>query len=179
MNIRSFSLKPFPSAVLLPHLKITGNIGRCLNTLSISYELSGTLEEVSIPAQADMRVRKNGLWEETCFEFFLGIKDSDRYWEFNLSPAGHWNIYRFTSCRQGMQEEPTLMTLPFRLRTQPETLLLSLELDLDRIIQPGEALQVGISAVIKTIHGGVMCWSLTHPGPRPDFHRRESFIFEL
>ena len=39
--------------------------------------------------------RRDRLWEETCLELFLGEEGSERYWEFNLSPAGHWNVYRF------------------------------------------------------------------------------------
>ena len=70
MNSRSFSLKPFPSAGLLPYLKITGNIGRHYQTLTISYTFLGTLREIMIPAPADIPARKIALWEETCFEFF-------------------------------------------------------------------------------------------------------------
>ena len=179
MNSRSFSLKPFQSAGLLPGLEITGSIERYSDRLSMSYALSGPMDEVVLPAPADKRVRKNRLWEETCFEFFLGVKSFEHYWEFNLSPAGHWNVYRFMSYRQGMQEEPAFTSLPFGVRIQPETLRLILELDPDRIIPPGRVLQVGISAVIKTIHGDITYWALTHPGPQPDFHRRDSFIVEL
>ncbi len=179
MNRRSFSLKPIPSAGFLPHLKITGNIGRHPRTLTIIYALLGHLREVVIPAPADMPARKNALWEETCFEFFLGVRNSDQYWEFNLSPAGHWNVYRFKSYRQGMQEEPAFTSLPFSAERQPDALRLSLKLDLDKIILTDQALKVAISAVIKPVNGKITYWALTHPGPKADFHRRESFILEL
>jgi hypothetical protein len=179
MNDRGFSLKPFPSAGLFPHLEITGNIGRRFNMLSLSYTLHGPLAELVIPAPADTRVRKNALWEETCFEFFLGMKNSDHYWEFNLSPAGHWNVYRFTSYRQGMQEEPAFTSLLFSVRVRPDALGLSLEIDLDKIIPAGQALEVAVSAVIKTADGKITYWALAHPGPQPDFHRRDGFILEL
>ncbi len=179
MNSRSFFLKPFRTAGLLPHFEITGSIGRLSNTLLISYELPGPLSELVIPAPADLRERKNALWEETCLEFFLGPTNSDCYWEFNLSPAGHWNVYRFTSYRQGMQEEPAFTSLPFGVQMHSDTLRLSLKLDLDKIIPSGQALKVAISAVIKTINEGTTYWALTHPGPKADFHRRDSFIVEL
>jgi hypothetical protein len=89
MNSHSFSLKPFPSPDILHYLEISGNIGRRPKMLTISYALRGFLSEVIIPAPADVPARKNSLWEETCFEFFPGKKNSDQYWEFNLSPAGH------------------------------------------------------------------------------------------
>ena len=179
MKCRPFSLKPFPSAGLLPRVEIAGNIGRSPDTLSISYEMLGALGELSIPGPAGMRVRKSALWEETCFEFFLGLKDSRRYWEFNLSPAGHWNVYSFTSYRHGMQEEPAFTSLPFSVRTRPDALRLSLKLDLDEIVPARQALEVAISAVIKTINGEMIYWALTHSGPQADFHRRDTFIMEL
>jgi hypothetical protein len=179
MNGQSFSLKPFPSAGLLPHLKITGNIGRRSKILTISYALLGPLAELVIPAPVDMPARKNALWEETCLEFFLGVKNSDRYWEFNLLPAGHWNIYRFRSYRQGMQEEPAFTSLPFSVQRQPDALRLSMKLDLDKIILADQTLKVASSAVIKPINGKITYWALAHPGPQADFHRRDSFILEL
>ena len=178
-NIRSFSLKPFPSAGLLPDLKITGNVTRRSKTLAISYALLGTLSELVIPAPADLPARRNTLWEETCFEFFLRAENSDQYWEFNLSPAGHWNIYRFKSYRLGMQKEPAFTSLPFRVRRQQDAFRLSLKLDLGRIIPEDQILKVGISAVIKSINGEITYWALTHTGRQADFHRRDGFILEF
>jgi hypothetical protein len=180
MNDQSFSLQPFPPASPLPDLKITGNIARCSNTLAIRYALLGPLAELVIPAPADMPAHKNTLWEETCFEFFLGIKNSDRYWEFNLSPAGHWNVYRFKAYRQEMQEEPAFTSLRFSVQNHSsDALRLALELNLDTIVPAEQPLEVGISAVIKPVNGKVTYWALTHPGPQADFHRRDSFIIEL
>ena len=179
MNSRSFSLKSFLSAGLLPYLKITGNIVRHSKILTLSYAFLGPLIEVVIPAPADIPARKIALWEETCFEFFLGAKNSEQYWEFNLSPAGHWNVYRFKSYRQGMQEEAAFTSLPFSVERQSDALRLSLKLDLGKIILTDQKLKVGISAVIKPVNGELTYWALTHKGPEADFHRRDSFILEL
>jgi hypothetical protein len=178
MNSLSFSLKPFPAG-LLPHLEIEGNIGRRSRTLDISYALLGHLREVVIPAPADKPDRKNALWEETCFEFFLAIPNSDKYWEFNLSPAGHWNVYRFQSYRRGMQEERAFTSLPFNTERKPGTLQLSTEINLGKIIVTEQALKVAVSAVIKTLNGKITYWALTHPGLQADFHCKDSFILEL
>lgn len=179
MNDQSFSLQSFSSASPLPNLKIAGNIARCSNTLAIRYELLGHLAELVIPAQADVLARKNELWEETCLEFFLGIKNSPQYWEFNLSPAGHWNVYRFEDYRQGMQGEVAFTALPFSVQNQSDCLSLALKLDLDKIVQADQALEVAISAVIKLKDGELTYWALTHCGPQADFHRRDSFIIEF
>lgn len=186
MNNQSFCLQPFSTpkskqatASLLPDLKIIGNIARSTNTLALGYELLDPLAEVVIPPLADKPVRKNELWQETCFEFFLGIKNSERYWEFNLSPSGHWNIYHFEAYRQGMQEEIAFTSLPFNIQHQSDALLLALKLDLTKLVQADQTLAVAISTVIKHRNSEVTYWALTHPGPQADFHRRDSFIVEL
>jgi hypothetical protein len=179
MKGRSFSLKPFPSDRPPPNVKITGSIGRLTNTLSLSYSLLGPLAELSIPPPAQKCERKNALWEETCFEFFLGTRGSDLYREFNLSPSGNWNVYRFTSYRKGMEEEPAFTSLPFSVRTRPDGLRLFLELDLEKIVPAEQVLQIAVSAVIKDRSGRITYWALTHPGTQPDFHRREGFIVEV
>ena len=179
MKSQSFFLKPFQSAGLLPHMAISGNIRRSSNKLSLSYTLSGPLAEIMVPEPADVHLRKKGLWEDTCFEFFLAPVTSECYWEFNLSPAGHWNVYHFTSCRQGMREEPAYEKLPFSVMLSSDFLQLSLMVELGRIVPADQALKVGISAVIKTINAGITFWALTHPGPQPDFHQREAFLIDL
>ncbi len=179
MNSWSFSLKPFPLADFLPNVKITGNIGRCSKTLTIRYALLDPLGEVLIPAPADIPTRKNALWEETCFEFFLCVKNFDQYWEFNLSPTGHWNVYRFKSYRQGMQEESAFTSLPVNVQRKPKALRLSLKFNLDKIILADQIAKVAISAIIKPVNGKITYWALTHPGVQADFHRKDSFILEL
>jgi len=36
-----------------------------------------------------------------------------------------------------------------------------------------------VAAVVKLRDGRVTYWALSHPGPRPDFHRRDSFLIKL
>ena len=179
MNAQCFSLKAFPTITPLSDLEISGSIARRSNTLAISYTLSGALTELNISSRAGAPVRRHGLWEETCFECFLAVKNSPRYWEVNLSPAGHWNVYRFADYRQGMQEETSFSQFPFTVESQADVLLLALEFELYRIISTGQTLGVAMSAVINHKDGKLTYWALTHPGPQPDFHRRDSFIIEL
>lgn len=175
----NYSLQPFPIASPLPNLKLTANIARHSNTLTICYTLIGNLPKLMIPAPVDLPARKNALWEETCFEFFLARKDSPQYWEFNLSPAGHWNAYRFAAYRQGMQPETAFTSLPFSVQTQPGSLLLALEFDLNKIIPLDQSLEVAIATVLKHKDSKVSYWALIHPGPQADFHRRDGFSVEL
>lgn len=179
MNSQAFSLQPFPDTNSPPNLQITGTLARQAQTLYIRYALSGDLSKIAIAAPSDIPTRQHELWQETCFEFFLGQQDSDRYWEFNLSPSGDWNVYRFDGYRRGMQEETALTKLPFDVEVQPETLSLSLELNLQAIASNEQPLDVAITAVVKSQKGEVTYWALAHSGSEADFHRRDSFILQV
>jgi hypothetical protein len=179
MSGRLFSLVPFTGTGFPPGLEITGSVIRLSNTLCISYLLSGPVERLAIPAPADIPARENALWENTCFELFIALKGSGEYREFNLSPSGHWNVYRFEAYRQGMKEERSFDSLPFHVLKQVESFSLDLAVDLKDIFQPDQPLEIAVTAVIKSIDGELSYWALTHEGPQPDFHRREGFIIEL
>ncbi len=174
MSRRSFALRPFlPGQDAI--VKITGEVFRRGANLAISYELRGDLAAIVIPPPAPP-TRSHNLWQATCGEFFLGPPRVPNYWEFNLSPAGHWNVYRFQDYRLGMAEETAFDSLPMRVRKEDDSLLLALEVDLSSIIPAGQALEMGITAVIALAGGEFSYWALSHPGSRPDFHRRDSFV---
>jgi hypothetical protein len=179
LNPTRFILKPFPGEGNPAALTIEGSIARRAGTLSVRFEVRGNLSMLSIPAAAEAPRRMDRLWEGTCLELFLGTADSGEYREFNLSPAGHWNVYRFTDYRERMREGPAFTSLPFAVRIGPDYLELSMELDIGKIIPAGETIDAGVAAVVKTVNGGTNHWALTHPGPRPDFHRRENFVLEF
>jgi hypothetical protein len=176
---RSFSLHPFPGEAPRFPLGITGTIARRGHILALRYELRGDLAALALPDPADRPARRDGLWRETCFEFFLAPQNLPQYWEINLSPAGHWNVYGFEYYPQGMHEEPALAALPFTVLKKPASLLLALEVDVSGFLPPGQPLDAAISAVIKARDDTLTYWALAHPGPQPDFHRRDTFIIEL
>ncbi len=179
MNEQIFSLQPCPSVSPRPPFQIAGTIARQANRLVMSYTLSGNLAEVVLPPPTALPSRQHELWQATCFEFFLGIQHSSQYWEFNLSPSGHWNVYRFSDYRQGMQEEMAFASLPFGVQTQENARSLSVDLDLTALIAVNQALEVAIATVIQHRDGKVTYWALTHRGVEADFHRRDSFIVQL
>lgn len=179
MTGRGFSLDPFPSSGASVSFQVTGGIARRAGTLAVRYELLGPLDELMIPGPAAAPARRDGLWEETCFEFFLAAENSSRYREFNLSPARHWNIYRFADYREGMEEEAVYDSFPFRVERGPDALSLAVEFDLSRIVPADRPLEIGVSTVMKFRSGETVYWALTHPGPGADFHRREGFILKL
>jgi hypothetical protein len=178
MTEKSFTLQPFSLDDALCDIYIEGNLQRQTNTLAIHFVLSDPESIVSVSSIA-RPARKHELWAETCFEFFLGVQSSERYWEFNLSPAGHWNIYRFDGYRQGRQDELAWDNLPFEVQRHSGTVTLDLELDLSPIVIAEQKLELAVAAVIKLKTGATSYWALTHCAPQADFHQRKSFTIEL
>ena len=160
-------------------MTIGGSIARREETLSVRYEVRGNLSMLSIPAVAEAPRRQDRLWEETCLELFLGTADSGEYREFNLSPAGHWNVFWFTRYREGIREEQAITSLPFDVRRDPEALILIVEFGIGKIVPADKDLAATVAAVIGTIDGGKSHWALVHPASRPDFHRRDGFALTL
>ena len=179
MKERHFVLQPFAPEGPRPRVEITGRLVRRADGLTISYRLQGRLADVLLPAPLAAPARRHRLWEGTCFEFFLARQEAPPYWEFNLSPAGDWNVYRFTDYRQGQAAEKAFASLPFVVHRSPEALRLTLEVDLAGIIAADLPLEVAIAAVIQTPDGRLTYWALTHPGPQADFHRRAGFLIAV
>lgn len=174
-----FFLKPFHAEKGDDDSKLAAVINRRSGILAVSYELIGPMQNLSIPASTGEPKRRNGLWVETCFELFIGPVDSEGYWEFNLSPSGDWNVYRFNAYRQGMQEEHAIEALPFSVTVLPDSLKLGVEIELGKFILPEQAIDVALCAVIKDANASVTYWALAHYGTKPDFHRRDGFIIRL
>ncbi|WP_019505159.1 DOMON-like domain-containing protein [Pleurocapsa sp. PCC 7319] len=178
MKQSDFCLKPF-AVNTTPELEITGSIFRKLNQLQIKYLLAGNLASIVIPPLNKTPTRQRDLWEHTCLEFFLGLKDSPKYWEFNLSPSGDWNVFRFANYRQNIAEELAFNSLFFAILQQTNSCQLNLEVDLNQIIDPEQNLEVGITAVIENQQQQLSYWALTHTTSVADFHQRDSFIINL
>jgi hypothetical protein len=174
-----FTLVPFPGDTPLPDLQISGRLQRHASILTLHYQLSGDCSQVIAPAPAASPSRQDQLWQTTCFECFLGQPQTTPYWEINLSPAGHWNIYRFEQYRQGMQPETAFTEFPFTVQQRPDCLSLTLSVDLAPLLPVDTSLEVGITAVVQTPGQPLSYWALNHPGEQADFHQRESFTIKL
>ena len=99
--LRSSPLVPFVAAGPHAGLRPACAIEREGVFLAVSWRLAGDLSTVALPAPAPRPARLDGLWRGTCFELFLGLAGEPAYREFNLSPSGDWNAYRFDAPRQG------------------------------------------------------------------------------
>lgn len=142
--------------------------------------IAGNLGTVALPALNANPARKDELWRTTCFEFFLAIKDTLQYWEFNMSPSGDWNAYVMDAYRQvGMREETRIKRSPFDVRKEADSLSLEMAMILDPIVASEKPIEVGIASVIRTKNGKETYWALLHPRPEAGFHARESFVLKF
>ena len=163
-------------------IDIVGEILRVENQLIIDYKVTGDVGDILLPAQT-IPARRDDLWKTTCFEFFLTISGHEKYWEFNMSPSGEWNVYRMDAYRRvGFREETDIQQLPFNFQNDADGYSLHIAVDLTPILPPEHRIQIGIAAVVQTTDGNESFWALEHPEtstPLPDFHLRESFVIEV
>jgi hypothetical protein len=175
----NFALTPF-SPLDSPQITIHGVANRQRNKFSFSYTVAGNIEEIFFPSPIANPTRKDDLWKTTCFEFFIAVKNSAGYWEFNLSPSGEWNAYVMDAYRQvNMKEEMRVQRMPFTVQKDAESFSLDGDLDLSACITEESLIEVGIASVIKTNDGRESFWALTHPQAVADFHLRNNFILEF
>lgn len=179
---QAFVLHPFQSAPGAPGagLELSGAIRRRAGTLELRLSLGGDFASVVLADPSFRPERRDDLWRNTCFELFLAAEGQAPYWEVNLSAAGHWNVYRFSGYRQGMEIEPSLQALPFELRRLSGALELELALPLPADLHsPSSPLEAGVCAVIEQRQGLLSYWAVTHPGSVADFHRRDGLVLHL
>lgn len=178
MSEQLFDLYPFPASDHPHDLNLRVAIERSPHLVTLRYELSDPAAQVALTAPAESPRRKNSLWEDTCLECFIATPGSFAYWEFNFAPSGDWNVYQFETYRQGMREETKIEAMPLQISRTPNALTLSAKIDLRKMYLGNLPIQVGLTAVIKTIHGAVSYWALSHRDTQPDFHLLESFVVE-
>jgi hypothetical protein len=177
MKQADFKLHPFSADPHGTGISIEGTVRRDSGTLRLEYRLQGPLDRLSIAPMDPLPQRRHDLWKETCLESFIQPAGAAAYWELNLSPAGHWNLYRFDGYRQGIREEPLVTALSVNVRKIEGTLALSTEVDLGAF-GAGD-LKIGVSAVIRCLDGRLDYYALAHPGAKPDFHHPQSFLLLL
>lgn len=147
-------------------------------TIWLRYHAEGNVEKVSLPVDLDQSQRMDGLWQNTCFELFLGEPGAARYCEFNFSPSGNWAAYSFDRYRDGMGQLPMPKAPEIYMDFSDTHMALEATLELPDIWMANE-LDAGLSAVIETQDGEKSLWALAHPAARPDFHHRDGFTLKM
>lgn len=184
MTLRVFTLEPFdpgnPGEVEL--IDIRGSLARGSDSLVISYHLQSYRRSIDqlivIPGLTETPVRCNELWQHTCFECFVAGKGEKRYWEYNLSPSGDWNVYQLQDYRSGLQSDLSIHQPFFVHRLAPQRWDMEMTLQIPGPLVACQNLQIGITAVLEHSCHQLSYWALHHGGANADFHSRDSFQME-
>lgn len=179
MNPIAFDLAPYPGLPAPEGVRVSGEARRSGAVLVLRWRLDDPAGSLELPHLAARPERRRDLWEETCFECFLASPERPGYWEFNLSPAGHWNVYRFDAYRTGMTEELAVDALPFSVSRHPGGLEVDVRIDTTALGIAGAPWRLAVATVLAEPAGRVTFWALAHPGAEPDFHHPEAFGLAL
>ena len=145
--------------------------------LEISYQLLGEISSIIVPDPSEAS-RRDELWRHTCAEMFIGVPDSEAYFEFNFSPSGQWAVYVFNSYRQGMRAADCIAPNILTIRAADQ-LLMNVRVSLPVQLESADQLQTGMSMVIEDRAGQCSYWALQHDAAGPDFHSRDAFVLSL
>ena len=176
-----FELDPKPSLQMVAEvlwletglLELTFNLQANLDTETLQ-DLKITSADASGCEASEKR--HDNLWKHTCFEAFFGKPDSEQYWELNVAPSGHWNLYQFDAYRSGGKEEPDTDIPTTSWKQSDRKCCCSITLNLSPWWEDLQLPELAISAVLETQTGRLSYWALQHPGDKPDFHDRRSFL---
>ena len=176
-----FELVPYPGSSH-PDLQVSARFHLDSGLLTIRYEVKGPDVPGLLLPQKEPKAppeRKDGLWEHTCFEAFLARPLDSGYWEINVASSRDWNCYRLSNYREGLELERRITSIqvnPIQSVSKSQ-FSLAAEVNLSTIFPADDRLkfQLGLTAVIETLDGAKSYWAITHCGPKPDFHLRESF----
>ncbi|MEY4616047.1 MAG: hypothetical protein RJB66_1007 [Pseudomonadota bacterium] len=181
------SLIPFQSSLTTLKFETDSKISG--QNLEITYKLSGALENINLlhnfPSKKN---RKNELWKDTCFEWFIGSKTNSQYWEFNASPSGEWNFYQLDDYRKNLTECEHIGADDINFSSQSLNedkcnYSFKMNIALNSLLRAQPNLiadgALALTAVIRTNLGATDYYSLKHPSEKPDFHNRTGFIIPL
>lgn len=167
--------------LVLQHSNETGH------QIHLSYDLHvvGPIDEIlwnssiQTPANSNKHeLRKNELWKNTCFEFFLApdLEKTSPYLEMNINSSNEWNLYALSAYRENLQEislssikELPLLTIH---KKTSEEMLVNIKTSLEL---PWIGKHMGSTLILESTMGFKSYWALDHCSPQPDFHNKASF----
>ncbi len=130
---------------------------------------------VPCPSSRSGTCRKSSepLWKKSCFEVFVRSQVGP-YQEWNFSPNGLWNTYRFVDIRQPAPIHLWPGPQSLELTLNASTLVANLSLSWQSIVdlcwaQATGKLQVWATAVLAT-DSETQYWAGAHPTGQADFH---------
>lgn len=167
----------------IPSISLVGAIEQqapyCLN---VGFWLRDPNQLVQWPNLLASNPRQDFLWEDTCFEVFVGVKDEDFYREINLSPSQAWQAYQFEEYRypEDMPPRPAFDIELNQLKRTHYGLNVSLDLT-EFMLQhklKWQDVYLGLSAVLNTTEG-LHYFAMQHSSPQADFHNKRDWLHQF
>lgn len=124
------------------------------------------------------RVRRDGLWQTTCFEVFVKSCGGKPYAEFNFSPSEAFAAYDFDCWRESMRERKLSRDPVITPRGGSSLLLMDVALPITDL--PALPAALSLTCVIEEEGGRKSYWAMAHgKSDKPDFHDPACFAATL
>jgi hypothetical protein len=143
--------------------------------INITFNIKGDIDKIDFPKVSSKPQRIDRLWEQTCFEFFIGEQNKDNYYEVNLSSSKDWNVFVFDKYRVGKRDELKIENVDISILKTKKSLNLSTIIDFSDLIH-SKKIVLGISAMIYDKSENGEYWAIKHSGEKPDFHSKANYI---
>ena len=163
----------------VPAVSLVGAIEQDGSALKVGFWISDPNQIIIWPDIVASHPRQDYLWEQTCFEIFVGVQNEDFYREINLSPSQAWQVYQFEEYRYP-EDIPPLPVDDIELNQLKRTHYgLNVSLDLSQFMAKHQLkwsdLYLGLSAVLNTSQGSLY-FAMQHSRPEPDFHNKRDWL---
>lgn len=149
------------------------------NILNVGFWLSDPEQLIRWPTLVTAHPRQDFLWEQTCFEVFIGIQDRDDYREINLSATQAWQAYRFEEYRYPEQSPPPIAYDIDLVALTKTHYGLNAKLDLSAWFAAENIswsdLYIGLTAVINTAKSQHY-FAMQHSAAQADFHNKHDWL---
>ncbi|MBT3427140.1 MAG: hypothetical protein HOL98_16925 [Gammaproteobacteria bacterium] len=164
-----FLLKPFEPCYWIDHFSVELALEQP-DQLRFQVTLRGDQAFLNQLPQAQTGRRVYALWEQTCFELFIGKANCKHYLEWNLAATGDWNCFSFEDERIGMQTSNLLKLLGVSSNSNSRGFCINSQIRLAKEVANQWLGTIGAAAVIK--HANETAYFALAHGPNPDFHDR-------
>lgn len=148
-------------------------------TLNVGFWLRDPNQWIIWPQPVADQPRQDYLWQDTCYEIFIGVKGEDYYREINLSPSEAWQVYQFEEYRYP-EDMPPQAAHDIELNSLKRTHYgLNVSLDLTEFMLKHKLkwsdLFIGLTAVLNTRQGQHL-YAMQHSGAQADFHNKRDWL---
>lgn len=148
--------------------------------LQIGFWVNDPNQSIQWQSTVKNHTRQDYLWENTCFEVFIGVKGQDFYREINLSPTLSWQAYQFEEYRYPETMPPQAADDIELIDAQRTKFGLTAILDINPFLHSQNVkiknIFMGLSAVIQT-DGQQHFFAMQHSGQHADFHNKRDWLY--